>query len=84
MSYKEVAQKAGVGQDAIRRIARYAITKHIFRETDRGDLCHSATSRMLSESPMMMEWVGMVCEEMWPAATQVIRSPCLISIASQY
>ncbi|KAI9904352.1 hypothetical protein N3K66_000881 [Trichothecium roseum] len=31
---------------------------------------------MLAESPMMMEWIGMVCEEMWPAATQAV--PALV------
>ncbi|KAI1172932.1 O-methyltransferase [Nemania sp. FL0916] len=73
ISYEELAGKVQVNEDVIRRIARYAITKHIFRETDGGNgLAHSATSKMLAESPMMMEWIGMVCEEMWPAATQAV------------
>ncbi|KAI1092133.1 S-adenosyl-L-methionine-dependent methyltransferase [Rostrohypoxylon terebratum] len=73
ISYTELAEKIQVNEDVVRRIARYAITKHIFREVDGGDgLAHSATSKMLAESPMMMEWIGMVCEEMWPAATQAV------------
>ncbi len=73
ISYAELAGKIQVGEDVVRRIARYAITKHIFREVDGGNrLAHSATSKMLAESPMMMEWIGMVCEEMWPAATQAV------------
>ncbi|KAI2607961.1 S-adenosyl-L-methionine-dependent methyltransferase [Hypoxylon sp. NC1633] len=77
ISYAELAGKIQVNEDVVRRIARYAITKHIFREVDGGDrLAHSATSKMLAESPMMMEWIGMVCEEMWPAATQAI--PALV------
>ncbi|KAF2705431.1 S-adenosyl-L-methionine-dependent methyltransferase [Pleomassaria siparia CBS 279.74] len=76
ISYQDLAQSIGVGEDIIRRIARYAVTKHIFREVDGGRLAHSATSKMLAESPMMMEWIGMVCEEMWPAATQAI--PALV------
>ncbi|KAF2687593.1 putative O-methyltransferase [Lentithecium fluviatile CBS 122367] len=72
ISYKHLAKSVGVGEDVIRRIARYAITKHIFQENDGNYLAHSATSKMLAESPMMMEWIGMVCEEMWPAATQAI------------
>ncbi|KAK9415006.1 putative hydroxyindole o-protein [Seiridium unicorne] len=77
ISYAELAGKIQVGEDVVRRIARYAITKHIFQEVDGGNgLAHSATSKMLAESPMMMEWIGMVCEEMWPAATQAV--PALV------
>ena len=77
ISYSELAEKIQVGEDVVRRIARYAITKHIFSEVDGGEgLAHSATSRMLAESPMMMDWIGMVCEEMWPAATQAV--PALV------
>ncbi|KAI1249470.1 hypothetical protein MGN70_009083 [Eutypa lata] len=77
ISYAELAENVEVSEDVVRRIARYAITKHIFREVDGGDrLAHSATSKMLAESPMMMEWIGMVCEEMWPAATQAV--PALV------
>ncbi|KAI1113334.1 O-methyltransferase [Nemania sp. NC0429] len=73
ISYAELAAKIQIGEDVVRRIARYAITKHIFREVDGGNrLAHSATSKMLAESPMMMEWIGMVCEEMWPAATRAV------------
>jgi hypothetical protein len=74
ISYQDLSQKVGVDEDVIRRIMRYAITKHIFREVDGGKTAHSATSKMLVESPMMMEWIGMVCEEMWPAATQVCKA----------
>lgn len=76
ISYAELANKIQVGEDVVRRIARYAITKHIFRQVDGDSLAHSATSKMLAESPMMMEWIGMVCEEMWPAATQAV--PALV------
>ncbi|KAH7316781.1 putative O-methyltransferase [Stachybotrys elegans] len=72
ISYSELADKMDVSEDVVRRIARYAITKHIFRQVDNDSLAHSATSKMLAETPMMMEWIGMVCEEMWPAATQAI------------
>jgi hypothetical protein len=74
ISYQELAQLVKVDEDRIRRIARYAITKHIFKEVKGQKLAHTATSRMLAQSPMMMEWIGMVCEEMWPAATQVCLS----------
>ncbi|KAL5117424.1 hypothetical protein ACEQ8H_004740 [Pleosporales sp. CAS-2024a] len=59
IGYRDLAQKAGVGQDVLRRIVRYAMTKHIFRETVDNKVAHSATSKMLVESPMMMEWIGM-------------------------
>ena len=75
ISYQNLAQSCGIEEDALRRIARYAVTKHIFQEANSEHLAHSATSKMLAKSPMMMEWMGMTCEEMWPAAMQVRITP---------
>ena len=72
ISYEQLAKEIGVDESIMRRIFRYAITNHLFCEIGGTHLVHSATSRMLAESPMMMRWIGMVCEEMWPAAMKVV------------
>ena len=50
---------------------RYAMTKHIFKEPSTGIVAHTAASQVLAEVPIMRDWVGMVCEEMWPSAARV-------------
>ena len=50
---------------------RYAMTKHIFEEPTTGMVAHTAASQVLAEVPSMRDWVGMVCEEMWPSAARV-------------
>lgn len=50
---------------------RYAITKHIFKEPSTGIVAHTAGSQALADVPIMRDWVGMVCEEMWPSAARV-------------
>ena len=47
------------------------MTKHIFKETSPGIVAHTAASQALAEVPSMRDWVGMVCEEMWPSAARV-------------
>ena len=51
---------------------RHAMTSHIFQEPQEGTVAHTAASKALSELPMMSQWVGMVCEEFWPASTKVV------------
>jgi len=51
---------------------RHAMTSHIFQEPQEGIVAHTAASKVLSEFPLMSQWVGMVCEEMWPAATKLV------------
>ena len=76
ISYSELADKIQVDEKVVRRIARYSMTKHIFREVEGDRLAHTASSKKLAEDSMMMEWIGMVTEEMWPAATQAV--PALV------
>lgn len=75
-SYEQISRVSNLNEPDLRRIIRYAATKHIFKEPRSGYVAHTATSRMLAESPVMMDWIGMVCEEMWPAATRVSIVNC--------
>lgn len=54
----------------LRRILRYAMTKHIFHEPEKGYVAHTAPSKALMQMPFIDDWLGMTCEEMWPAATK--------------
>ncbi|KAL9592948.1 MAG: hypothetical protein Q9219_007705 [cf. Caloplaca sp. 3 TL-2023] len=71
-SYSQVAKTCGLDEVQLRRIMRYAMTKHMFRETRPGFVAHTAVSRVLAEESGMKDWVGMVCEEMWPSAARTV------------
>lgn len=70
-SYQQISEVCGLSEPEVRRIVRYAMTKHIFKETSPGIVAHTAASQALAEVPNMRDWVGMVCEEMWPSAARV-------------
>jgi hypothetical protein len=74
-SYKQISEICGLNEVDLRRILRYAMTKYIFRETSEGLVAHTASSRVLAEMPILSDFVGMVCEEMWPAASRVSFGP---------
>ncbi|KAF7508286.1 hypothetical protein GJ744_009431 [Endocarpon pusillum] len=48
------------------------MTFRIFREPREGVVAHTAASRVLAETPLLQQWVGQTCEDMWPAATRVV------------
>lgn len=70
-SFAEMASGSGIPEHVVRRLVRQAAAHHIFREPRKGFVAHTAASYMLSVNPQMRQWVGMVTEEMWPAAAKV-------------
>lgn len=52
------------------------MTNYIFKEHN-NIVAHTAASKLLNENSMMQAWVGMICEESWPAAARV-RQPNMI------
>jgi len=74
-TFAEVAKNCKCSQDNIARILRHAITNRIFKEVRKGVIAHTATSRVLAEDPLLQDYIGMRCEEMWPAELHV----CYIS-----
>ena len=43
----------------------------IFHEPSEGIVQHTAASKTLAETPLLRQYIGMVSEEIWPAATKV-------------
>lgn len=73
-TFTEMASYSGLPEPYVRRILRHAMTYRIFHEPRKGVVAHTAASSYLAENSLMRQWVGMVSEEMWPAAVKV-RSP---------
>ena len=75
-SYAEISSRCGLDESTLRRIMRHSMTNHIFKEHN-DIVTHTAASELLMENPMLHAWVGMICEESWPAAARV-RQPSLL------
>ncbi|KAL8723965.1 MAG: hypothetical protein Q9166_008201 [cf. Caloplaca sp. 2 TL-2023] len=70
ISYADLSRSCGLDEPDLKRILRYAMTKHVFHEPQKGMVAHTAPSKVLTEIPFENDWVGMVCEEMWPSAVK--------------
>ncbi|KAL8911651.1 MAG: hypothetical protein Q9171_003211 [Xanthocarpia ochracea] len=58
----------------MRRILRHAISYRIFCEPYKGFIAHNSVSQYLAENYHIRQWIGMVSEEMWPAATKLFHT----------
>jgi hypothetical protein len=72
ISYEVVAERCGVDEDCIRRLLRMAISNNIFREPKKGTIAHSAISKLIAEEDLVYQWIGLVCNEMWPAGCKTV------------
>lgn len=70
-SFEQISRACGLDESELRRILRFAMTRHIFKESREGVVAHTAASKALAELPIMRDAVGMICEDMWPSATRV-------------
>lgn len=70
-TYEEIAHASSLDETVVKRVIKTAITLHIFKEQPVGVVRHNAASRYLATTPEMRQWLLMVMEELWPAATKV-------------
>ncbi|KAL8794436.1 MAG: hypothetical protein Q9195_003023 [Heterodermia aff. obscurata] len=64
----------GPAEPTLRRLLRHAMSYHIFHEPDPGSVAHTGASQLLATDADMAHWLGMVMEEMWPAATKTVAA----------
>ena len=70
ISYTQLAHSTGLEPELLKRLIRHAFTHRVFKETKKGFVEHTATSRLLAD-PKAHSWMSVGCEEMWPAALRV-------------
>ena len=70
-TYAQLANKSGASEEYVRRMIRQAATSYIFKEPRPGVVAHSAASSAIGTVPMLSQWLGMVSEELYPAAARV-------------
>lgn len=67
ISYKDLSVLCSVDESQLRRLVRHAMTHRIFQEPEKGQVAHTASSRLLAEDPRMDSWVYFLTDYMWPA-----------------
>ena len=76
-SFEDISAKCNLNVIDLRRILRHGMTNHIFKEPRKGVVAHTAASKLLAEDPSTRDFVGVRCEEMFPAAARVESHPRL-------
>ncbi|KUJ07238.1 S-adenosyl-L-methionine-dependent methyltransferase [Mollisia scopiformis] len=71
-TFAQLADQSGVDEDFVRRMIRQAKTSYIFKEPKPGVVAHSAASSAIGMVPLLSQWLGMVSEELYPAASRSI------------
>ena len=70
-SFETISARCGLNIIDLRRILRYAMTNYIFCEPRPGIVAHTALSAVLVHDSRTRDYIGMVCEERFPAAARV-------------
>jgi hypothetical protein len=73
VTYDELAKACGLSEPNLRRIVRVLMTRRIFCEPQKGKIAHTSASKFFLDNRGIRQWLSMVLEEMWPAATKVKR-----------
>jgi 6-hydroxytryprostatin B O-methyltransferase len=74
VSFAEVAKQAGVDENMLKRVLRYAMTNRIFHEPEPGMVAHTSVSALLARSKSLNDWVGYTCEETYPASAKLVEA----------
>jgi len=72
-TYEELSQVSKLPEADVRRIIRGAMANHVFKEDSAGRVKHTAASRMLANTDLMRQWIGMYTEEMMPAGLNMVK-----------
>lgn len=68
----ELARRCNADEGILTRLVQHAVTRQFLAQQSPGHVSHSALSAMLTNSPGLLDCVGLLCEDLWPAATRVL------------
>ncbi|KAF8466321.1 S-adenosyl-L-methionine-dependent methyltransferase [Kalaharituber pfeilii] len=74
ISYVDLAALAGVPETHLIRIARMAMTSHIFCEPSEGEIAHTSTSAHIAADPDFLDWAFFTCEMSVPTASTLVEA----------
>ncbi|KAI1129798.1 putative O-methyltransferase [Nemania abortiva] len=73
-TFTELAASSGLNEMHVRKLLRFAMTQHIFREPRPGVVAHTASSRLLVEDKGLANWLRFSTDELWHAAYQTVNA----------
>ena len=71
-TYRDLAYRIGMDESQLKRLMRMAIANHVFDEPEKGFIQHTAVSRLIAENETVNQWLGLVCDELWPLGPRTI------------
>ncbi|KAF2757675.1 putative O-methyltransferase [Pseudovirgaria hyperparasitica] len=74
VSYAELAIRCRIDPSDLKRLLRLAVAFYIFEEPRKGYIRHNATSKLLVQSPLLHQWIGVLVDEMWAAGARTVDS----------
>lgn len=74
ISFETLSARCALNVIDLQRILRYAMTNFVFYEPQPGLVAHTSLSKALAQDVRLRSYIGMVCEERFPASVRV-RSP---------
>lgn len=63
-----------IGVPNLRRLLRHAMTNRVFCEPSKNQVAHTRASRLLLEDEPLRNWVGFMCNDLWPPMTRVVHA----------
>lgn len=72
-SYSELALACGLPVKTCKRFVRQAYLMRVLCEPQSGMVGHTSASELMVQNPHVHDYMGTVCEEVWPAAVKVGR-----------
>lgn len=70
-SYSELASACGLPVKTCKRFVRQAYLMRVLCEPQPGMVGHTSASELMVQNPHIHDYMGTVCEEVWPAAVKV-------------
>lgn len=72
ISYSELAKSAGVDEQVLKRVIRFAITFGVFAEPSSGIVAHTALSAVFVKEPIMRSWTKLCTEDTAISAVRLL------------
>ena len=74
LSLSELAQKCKVPEQVFTPIIRQAMSKHIFKESRKGYVAHTAASRLFIGSVELNDYISIALDDIWPSAAHMLNA----------
>lgn len=71
-TFPEIAHSCNVDEQDVKRMLRHAMAYRVFEEPRPGVVVHTPASRLLVENQNLVSWLGVVLDELSPAASRTV------------